>query len=737
MTENLQHYRDKLRCSVTQVDDIFAGCMDEARQVLSERGIDDYLDAASIICNLGRGTELVLIFLEGAPTIAKYCGESVIPEISRMCQMLSRTANGKAINPFLSTLPSIARRLEDVELMRDYFMLIERMATEGKEGLVGLLEQVEHILHQISIGGLKNWIDYGLRVYHGQSHKMPEFFGLKTPDSHAALQRERHGSLFVDHERRLTMYLGSFWGLELDCHPFSLAFATLRKPRPFIDRQGFHVPDVFDDFNGVRGIDLYRALLAHMAAHKLYTKPFLADNYSQFQQLFVETFEDSRVEALVMRQYPGLRRLFMALHPTPEENACPENHSPVRHKLAMLSRALLDPQHPYRDPVLLELVAEFHKRVAADPHDTKIATDLGVEYMARIHTPAFRQPKIWFKDTEVPYRDDNRYLWFFLEDTDDEDDFTSDHSAANPRERETEGVVFSRHHQEWDYQLQLHRPDWTTVYESVHPAGAARDIDRLLEKNKRLSKQLQRIIDLLKPQQHVRIRYQEDGSELDLDIAVRAMIEQRSGITPDPRINMSHKTDGRDIAVTLLLDLSESINETPPGCNSSIRELSQEAVSLLGWAIEQLGDPFAIAGFASNTRLEVRYLHFKGFDEPWSDTVKARLAAMTGGYSTRMGAAVRHASYYLGHRPNSKKLLLILTDGEPADIDVTDPLHLRADTKKAVEEAHAAGIHTYCISLDPRADEYVADIFGNSYAVIDHVEKLPEQLTRLFVALTK
>jgi nitric oxide reductase activation protein len=200
---------------------------------------------------------------------------------------------------------------------------------------------------------------------------------------------------------------------------------------------------------------------------------------------------------------------------------------------------------------------------------------------------------------------------------------------------------------------------------------------------------------------------------------------------------MSHKHDGRDIAVTLLLDLSASLNEIPEGCNQTILELSQEAVALLSIAIDGLGDPFAIAGFSSNTRHEVRYQHIKGFSESWNDEIKSRLSAMEAGYSTRMGAAVRHAGHYLSHQKADKKLLLILTDGEPSDIDMDDERSLIEDTAQAVKELDQNGIYTYCISLDDQADEYVKDIFGNQYSVIDNVKLLPERLPQLFLALTK
>jgi nitric oxide reductase NorD protein len=87
---------------------------------------------------------------------------------------------------------------------------------------------------------------------------------------------------------------------------------------------------------------------------------------------------------------------------------------------------------------------------------------------------------------------------------------------------------------------------------------------------------------------------------------------------------------------------------------------------------------------------------------------------------------------------STKKLLLLITDGEPADVDVRDPQYLRHDTKKAVELASRLGIATYCMSLDPRADDYVSRIFGaRNYMVVDRVERLPEKLPVLYAGLTR
>ena len=479
-------------------------------------------------------------------------------------------------------------------------------------------------------------------------------------------------------------------------------------------------------------------MLAHICAHRRWTEAIIADNYSPFQRVAIEHLEDCRVDTLAIRRYPGLRRLLLALHPKPEEDACdPEKESCIRHRLAMLSRAILDPDHGYRNPDLLEFARRFHDAMAdGGESSTREMASIAISFIARTRRQSDLQPNIRFEDTEVEYRDDNRHMWKFIEEGDEEEAF-DEKRKLEPDEEEHPGLP-PRHYPEWDYHTKSYRPDWVSLYEALHPAGDPALIDRLLAKHAAIAKQLKRLLDMLKPKEYVRVRFQEEGSELDIDVAIRSLIDFRAGAEPDPRINMSHRTDGRNIAVSLLLDLSESLNDEVPGSGGhTILQLSQEAVSLLGWAVEQLGDPFAIAGFHSDTRHNVRYFHIKGYSEHWDDTVKARLAAMEAGYSTRMGAAMRHAGHYLAHQKADKKLLLVLTDGEPSDIDVNDERLLIEDARRAVIELDRDGIYTYCITLDRKADDYVGDIFGrNNYTVVDRVERLPEKLPLLFASLT-
>lgn len=750
-SDQLTAWRKQLACGFSQVDDVFEDCMTEANALLTPEGMHAYLDSAKFLSKMGRGAVPVLIFLQEWPQIASSVGEQALVAIIDTVRVMTRSPNGNAIAPFLQSLAAVARRLPSTVQMQDYLNLSLRTMdrtsvsihgvhkTYASPSLPDFFKQSPYLLSLLSMEGLHHWVEYGVRNYSYHPERQREYFSLQSADSRAVLQRERHGTLLMDRVRQLDLYLLGFWQAADTLVPYSAGIDELRQPAPYFDKLGMRLPDVYDARLGIQGIDRYRAALAHMAAHKRWSTAIFADNYSPFQRLAIEFFEDARVDALTMRIYPGLRRIFIALHPAPIAGACnPTTHSCLRHRLAILSRALLDSPHAqshgYTDVVLQNFVSRFHTLLAEGESSTENIADLALAYVAKTRIQSDQLSTTYFAETVIDYRDDNRHLWRFHELSDDEEMFEKQLDSAVQEDAQS---LPPRHYPEWDYTSQTYRPDWVSLYERLHPSGNAVDIDQLLTKHSALAKRLKRLLDILKPQNKIRVRYQEDGSELDLDIAIRSLIDLKSGNSPDTRINMSHTTNGRSIAVTLLLDLSESLNEKAFGSEQTILQLSLEAVSLLAWSIEQLGDPFAIAGFHSNTRHDVRYQHIQGFSERWGTATKARLAALQAEYSTRMGAAVRHAAHYLSMQKTDKKLLLILTDGKPSDVDVSDPNSLIADTRQAIHELSQQGIHSHCISLDTKADDYVKDIFGQHYTVIDHIEQLPERLPKLFMSLTR
>lgn len=798
MQAQLETWRTQLACSFPAVQAVFADCMQEAAAELTPAGIDAYLALAHALGRMGRGPEPVLALLQEWPQAAQHVGEEVLADIDALLHAMQKSPNSAAMAPLLNTLAAVARRLQGAGPLRHYLQVVRdvmarttvsihgRHTTIASPGLPVLLEHAPRLLGVLSVAGLSRWAAYGARHYQHHPDNQRAYFALTLPDSRAVLQRERHGTLFADVEQQLGLTLRALWQMDVplqafatgmegtnDTHGTSRTSGTSSHPTlPWSTHQStphgaagaggkgtagvtgaatvaggssalgsICLPDVYDDFSApstaqapVTGLDRYRVALAHMAAHRRWSQSLVADNLSPLQRLTVECLEDARVDHLLLHHLPGLRPLLLALHPRPVEGACdPTQASCLRHRLAMLSRALLDPDHGYTDAALLDCVQRFHGVLDTDESSTAAMRDLALQHAARTRMQSDQQARVYFDDTHISYRDDNRHLWTFIEAGDEEDSFATPPPTQN---RELAGLP-PRHYPEWDASSQTYRPDWVSVYEALHPSGDPSAIDALLTQHAGLARQLEKLLDLLKPHNRVRIRYQEEGSELDLDVALRSLIDWRAGAQPDPRTLMSHRTDGRSIAVMVLLDLSQSLNDEVPGTGQTRLALSQQAVALLAWAIHRLGDPFALAGFHSNTRHDVRYQHIKGFGEPWGEAPKARLAALQARYSTRMGAAMRHAAHYLGAQTADKKLLLVLTDGRPSDVDVADERALVLDTRQAVQELAQKGMHSHCISLDPQADTYVHDIFGQHATVVDRVEQLPERLTRLFLGLTR
>src|SRR3989338_8127703 len=414
ITDELEAYWKQLDCGFPRVEPVFAECMREALATLSKQGVDAYIENARFLGKMGRGAEPILFFLENGRAVARARGEAALPAVMECIRRMWKSPNGNSITPFLQSLPVTARRLQSPQQLRGYLdIVLDFMEhttgsihgihqTFPSPGLPEFFKQIPLLLGQLSLAGLKNWVGYGVRYYRDHPDRQIDYFSLQSADSRAVLQRERHGTLLVDNERRLDMYLRGLWHDEEQLIPYSSAFDELRKPVPYYDKLGIRLPDVYGDTQGVAGIDRYRAVLAHIAGHRRWTTAIFADNFSPFQRMAAEFLEDSRVEYLAMREYPRLRRIFAALHPAPAEDACdPEQESGVRHRLAMLSRAILDPQHSYRNPQIIEFVRRFRELMQHGDASTPEMAALAISFVAKTRRQSDQLAKIHFKDTVV------------------------------------------------------------------------------------------------------------------------------------------------------------------------------------------------------------------------------------------------------------------------------------------------------------------------------------------------
>lgn len=775
MSINLSDYTELLETLQPETMALLENTWHDATRVFSPRGLDNYVKGTSALQGLGKGRALVEAWIDEAPQVAKEVGEDVIGDLATTLLSLASKTSGAVIELIMSTSTTAAKRLGDADLFRNYLQFLNTLLAQAPRGVRPMLDKLDVLFGQLTLGGLRRWALWGAHAHRTNYEEQINYFSLNSKESLAVLQKERKGTLFVDIQRRINIYLRALWARDFFMRPTSGDFETRQGYRPYIENYLIHLPDAYDAHGDIVASEVYRAAAAHAAAHLVETQfPISAESLNPLQMAIISVIEDARVEALSIKRFPGLRQIWAKLH-----DATPDKAVTIGDYLNRLARALLDPDYQDPDEWIIEgrlLFAQAQDRLS----DNQISWEIGVQLAHKIMSK-----KIPFNPrTDIltaPYLDDNRYFWEFEEFNFERSqtagyeepkqirkyvnvmEFANEIDVENAGDDAQEiwvvgteffpyedmGVSFNEmegkepvsppfHYSEWDYQIQLERPTWVTVQEKRAKAGDIALVDAIATQHKREISRMKFLLDAMQPQGVQRIRKLEDGDEIDINAAISSTIDIRMGEQPDPRIMMRSVRKIRDISVLVLLDLSESTNETVSGQEFSVLDLTRQATVLLADAINKIGDPFAIHGFCSDGRHDVEYFRYKDFNQPYDEQPKAKLAGMTGQLSTRMGAAIRHASHYLNLQRSSKKLLLIITDGEPADVDVRDPQYLRYDTKKAVEEAGRSGVITFCMSLDPRADQYVSRIFGaKNYMVVDHVERLPEKLPLLYAGLTR
>ncbi len=749
-------------------------------RVFSSRGIDNYLKGCTALDQLGRSEELPLAFAACMPEVARAIGEDVLPDIVNFLLSMASKTSGQVLAAIVHAAPIVARRLGDLELFRQFLQVLANMLAQVPRGVRPMLEQLDTLLSQLTLGGLRRWALWGAQAYKNDLEGQVLYFSLQSEDARAMLQAERKGTLFVDVQRRLLIYLRAIWGRDFFLRPTSGDYEHREGLKPYIDRFVIHIPDAFDDWSDagekktVSGLDVYRAVVNHCAAHLQFGRePLTDEGLTPLQRHLVECIEDARVEYLAGQAFPNMRDSWAVFHAEPLGESSPLRIVDLLRRLALrLTNPKGRDSHEW-----VEYAAHCffsHPDLTQGLASVSIALAIDAK-LGQLELPSFDSRLDSFT---LFYRDDNRVIW--QPDSQDEQDalaltwqqkqvrkkvsimemvnevnneFAGDDAQeiwVLPTEffLDQEGVSINSlegrepvsspfYYDEWDYQIQLDRPAWVTLFERAAPRGDAAVIDALLAEHKPVVSRLKYLIESMVPQGLKRIRRQEEGDEIDLNAAVSSFIDLRMGYQPDPRIMTRYKRSERDVCVLVLLDLSESSNDTVRGQDFTVIELTRAATVLMADALSRVGDAFAIHGFCSNGRDDVHYYRMKNFDEPYEKEAKARLAGLSGSYSTRMGAAIRHASSLLAQRSERKKLIFVVTDGEPADNDVRDPQYLRADTKKAVEQAGRLGVNCYALSLDPYADQYVSSIFGaGRFTVLDHVERLPEKLPMLYLGLT-
>lgn len=285
---------------------------------------------------------------------------------------------------------------------------------------------------------------------------------------------------------------------------------------------------------------------------------------------------------------------------------------------------------------------------------------------------------------------------------------------------------------EWDYKKELYLKNYVCIkpFISLHTEP--------IELPKRLQKMMRRIQSELDLMELDRIKRDNlpYGDEINIDTWIDYKGHQNRSNHPQ-RFFETYERKMRDLSTLILADVSLS---TEAGITQEIRviDMIQDALMVFGESLHRLQDRFAIYTFSSIKNTKVNFHIIKNFKESYSDVVRGRIHAIKPGYYTRMGAGIRESAKILEKQQSANKLLLILSDGKPNDVDRYDGRYGIEDTKKAIEEVKQKGITPFCITIDIDAKEYLPYLFGrNGYAVIRDAKKLPKVLPEIYMNLTK
>lgn len=474
-----------------------------------------------------------------------------------------------------------------------------------------------------------------------------------------------------------------------------------------------------------------RAAIAHAAAHLLYSPVAQASAaLKPLAQAVVAAVEDARVERLLMAQLPGVRAWFLA----GLRESLQAHGLSFTALISRLSLALHD--DGYADGNAW--VGKARVLFAQTRQDHGLEDYLAFRRLAAVLANDLGQMRVRFEPQQyaVPaaYRDDNSYLWNHGVASDEQAEpleapaQTPQTGIGGPAQA-LQAVIAVHHYPEWDERSGVLRPHWCTLHDMRPPLAPL----AVLAPPQRPPLVLHR----RQAPHGRRLRRQWEGETLDLDAAIEAAVERRLQRAPTGRIFQRPGPQARPLSLLVLLDLSRSTGARASENAPSLLELEQEAALLLAHTAQAKGERIAIHGFCSDTRAKVHYHRLLDFGEALDAQAEARLRAAQAAYSTRLGTALRHACALLLAEPAQRRALLVLTDGEPADVDVHDPRYLIADARAAVQEAARLGLPIVGLAVDAGAAGYARQIFGaNNYRIAETPEHLPRQLSALYARVS-
>ncbi len=643
------------------------------------------------------------------------------------------------------------------------------------------------------------WASRGADIMQSGRARGEAYFRLESEESLSLLLEHLPGYRLTDRNRLLGMLLDVWFGGEFELKESTW---SPEKGRPFIETDGrsIYFPAVMADREEAilallhTAGHMYYRTFSRAAMQEMFAEAHIefpekgpvswaplfvrfGDDALRFQLIF-DLCEDLRIDNRVQDNVPNyLRRLCNAAHGLGVRH--PETQSYYDLALASVEAALAHREGSAADERFTPLFA----------HDATVATAYRIA--AEIHRTTNLPPVTdleAFYAAYLPGRSPNAARMAHPQESDDDQDQSQPGAEQNSQQQEEGGEETEAPknadsgdeqgdgekkempsygdssgqsarassqsdkeganqgssdkgipYPEWDYRESRYKRNWSWVQEKRLAESNMGETNRLMKQYAVALKRLKKAIQSQKPTRTAPLTQQLDGDDMDLNAVVSYVAEKRAGQSPRPNIYKRREIRQREVAVTLLADMSTSIMQHLPEGGGRLVDRVRAGVLLFAESMEEVGDAYSIAGFCSKYRDNVSYYMLKNFDETLSEDIRAQIGGMSGRLATRMGAAIRHATAGFEGVESRRRLLLLLSDGRPEDYDDGgDRRYLHEDTRMAVKEAVAKGVHPFCITVDTMANQYLPQIFGpGHYLVLDHINSLPNKLPEIYLRLRR
>tara|TARA_B100001057_G_C22855269_1_gene952441 strand:- start:274 stop:2547 length:2274 start_codon:yes stop_codon:yes gene_type:complete len=724
----------------------------------SKNKIDFWIDKIIILNDAGYGNTVVSSFIKNSILILNNFEFKFLQKLADLVSIISIKSNKQSAILISEVTPLFLEDKNSQDIYEKFLELIDIFTKESPDIIESFLKNLKFLKKKMDIEQIFNWSMTGIKIDMLDKERRLSYFKLESKESKIWIERIKNNEIFTKYKRRIEIFNKALWNLKTTIKELESDLNS-QNQRPSFLNEIIFFPSNFENKNITKKSDYFFAVSAHISSHLNFSNmKFSIKNIKPIQIAIISLIEDARIEALAINKYPGLRDVWLPYHKFKEDEL-----SGINLMLASLSRSLID--HEYNDEnvwvskgkkLFYDAKKSWENPLTSIEIGNKLSNDIGqmriqFNFKSYIVSPIYRDDNLglWNFPTEKN-QDENIVQEQLLLDTfKEKNEYDKNSKNINEEKKKKKKEKKKKYHfqelkkvlvseeSEYDYLSKINREKWTKIYEFNSGLKKTDKFDQILKKHNDTILKISSLIKKAKNNSRYKKKNNYEGDFLNIDACIENTISAKTGGEINGKIYDQIGKNPLDSSLMILLDISKSTEKVIPELNKKIIDLEFDACSILSHSLQLNDQKFAISAFCSNTKDEIRYFKIKNFDEKYSKITEEKLANLKSKYSTRLGAAIRYSYKELEKVFSHRKLLIVLSDGEPSDIDVKDKNYLVEDAKKSVTIAKSKSIDVFCFGMEDKNSPYLNRIFGKKNSIrIENLNNLHHKIAKIYFKLT-